>query len=296
MPLTKSASRLAFKNNVKKEVESGRPVKQAVAIAYSEKRAAAKKGVVKKTTGRMRRGQQMTVRDLIRMSFLNIGVLAEGEDPTAAQLQDAIMTLNFLLDTWSTEKLFICSITQEVFNFVGGQQTYLMGAGAPDFNTARPIFIETASVRINPGAVNQLDIPMAIFGPDEWARISVKLTQAVWPTRMYADFQFPYVNLNFYPVPNETNELYITSWKPLTSLSTANTEFSMAPGFAEAVLYNLAIRLCPMYGRPASPEILALAQAAKSKLKISLSKMYLMRADQALLPPDGKIFNYLTGE
>jgi hypothetical protein len=43
MPLKKSASSLAFKQNVAAEVEAKRPVKQAVAIAYAEKRAAMKK-------------------------------------------------------------------------------------------------------------------------------------------------------------------------------------------------------------------------------------------------------------
>jgi len=43
MPLTKSTSKKAFKENVSKEIAAGKPVKQAVAIAYSTKRAAAKK-------------------------------------------------------------------------------------------------------------------------------------------------------------------------------------------------------------------------------------------------------------
>ena len=43
MPLKKSTSKKAFKENVKKEIAAGKPPKQAVAIAYSEKRAAAKK-------------------------------------------------------------------------------------------------------------------------------------------------------------------------------------------------------------------------------------------------------------
>jgi hypothetical protein len=42
MPLIKSTSKKAFQTNVKKEIAAGRPVKQAVAIAYSEKRSAAK--------------------------------------------------------------------------------------------------------------------------------------------------------------------------------------------------------------------------------------------------------------
>ena len=44
MPLVKSTSKDAFRNNVKAEISAGKPAKQAVAIAYSTKRAAAKKG------------------------------------------------------------------------------------------------------------------------------------------------------------------------------------------------------------------------------------------------------------
>ena len=43
MPLVKSTSKQAFRKNVAAEVKAGKPVKQAVAIAYSTKRAAAKK-------------------------------------------------------------------------------------------------------------------------------------------------------------------------------------------------------------------------------------------------------------
>lgn len=38
MPLKKGKSKAAFKSNVRAEVNAGRPVKQAVAIAFSEKR------------------------------------------------------------------------------------------------------------------------------------------------------------------------------------------------------------------------------------------------------------------
>lgn len=44
MPLVKSSSKKAFKENVKKEIESGKKPKQAVAIAYSvQKKAKDKK-------------------------------------------------------------------------------------------------------------------------------------------------------------------------------------------------------------------------------------------------------------
>lgn len=43
MPLKKSTSKKAFKSNIRAEVKAGKPVKQAVAIAYSQKREAERK-------------------------------------------------------------------------------------------------------------------------------------------------------------------------------------------------------------------------------------------------------------
>jgi hypothetical protein len=43
LPLTKSTSKKAFIHNVAAEMNAGKPQRQAVAIAYSEKREAAKK-------------------------------------------------------------------------------------------------------------------------------------------------------------------------------------------------------------------------------------------------------------
>ena len=47
MPLVKSSSPKAFRENVKAEVKAGKPVAQSVAIAYAVKRAAAKTQKVK---------------------------------------------------------------------------------------------------------------------------------------------------------------------------------------------------------------------------------------------------------
>jgi hypothetical protein len=42
MPLVKSPTKEAFRKNVKAEVKAGKPIRQAVAIAYAVKREAAK--------------------------------------------------------------------------------------------------------------------------------------------------------------------------------------------------------------------------------------------------------------
>ena len=48
MPLIKSTKKEAFKKNIEAEVKAGKPVKQAVAIAYSQNREAAKAKAKKK--------------------------------------------------------------------------------------------------------------------------------------------------------------------------------------------------------------------------------------------------------
>lgn len=49
MPLTKSTSKKAFQKNVQAEIAAGKPTKQALAIAYSVKRDAAKPKAKAKT-------------------------------------------------------------------------------------------------------------------------------------------------------------------------------------------------------------------------------------------------------
>jgi hypothetical protein len=44
MPLKKGTGKKTFQENIKKEIKAGKPQKQAVAIAYSQKRRSSKKG------------------------------------------------------------------------------------------------------------------------------------------------------------------------------------------------------------------------------------------------------------
>ena len=53
MPLIKSTSKEAFKKNISKEVKAGKPVKQAVAIAYATKNAAKGKSKAMPKKGKM---------------------------------------------------------------------------------------------------------------------------------------------------------------------------------------------------------------------------------------------------
>ena len=56
-----------------------------------------------------------TAGDQINAALRLIGQLAEGETPSAATSQDALVALNQMLDSWSTERLAVYSTQDQVY-------------------------------------------------------------------------------------------------------------------------------------------------------------------------------------
>ncbi|NBS70074.1 hypothetical protein EBT31_14355, partial [bacterium] len=53
--------------------------------------------------------------DQINRALRLLGVLAEGETPSAAVSQDALMALNQMIDSWNTERLAVFSTQDQVY-------------------------------------------------------------------------------------------------------------------------------------------------------------------------------------
>src|SRR6266566_4049083 len=121
----------------------------------------------------------MTVRDLIFSSLRLIGVLSEGEAPSAQQQTDAFDALNIMLDSYSTNNLMIPAIVVETFTCVAGQQTYSMGPGG-NFNTSRPTRIVNAETVVL-GATPRQTLPLKVINIDQFSSIFVKSVQSTIP-------------------------------------------------------------------------------------------------------------------
>lgn len=237
----------------------------------------------------------MAVQDqIIYPALKKIGVLAEGETPSATMENDALSALNGMIDSFSTEELFIFSILRELFTLNQGQQTYQMGSGAPDFNTVRPQRIMNAQIQLigsNPVA----EMPMTILNQAEYAAIIVKTITSTVPLYLYNDDAYPYANINFWPVPQATLTVVLNSWKPVSDFALITSAVSFPPGYLECLIYNLAIRLAPDYGATLRDDVIALAVASKENIKRMNIKPQHLACDNALLSPRGS-FNWLTGD
>lgn len=238
----------------------------------------------------------MTVNDLINGSLRLIGVLAEGENPTAQQQTDAFNALNDLIDSLSNESLMIWSKLAETFDLVAGQQTYQFGNSAPDWDstTGRPVLIENALI-IPPQTTPQPQLPMAILNKDEWAGIILKDIQSTIPLYLYNDDAYPYSNINLWPIPQCNTQIIVYSAKAIADFTGVTEDLSFPPGYDRMLRFNLAVELAPEYGKDPSQTVLGIAIQSKAYIKRQNIKPILSTMDPGLAGRK-RVFNWLTGE
>lgn len=220
-----------------------------------------------------------------------LGVLGEGETPSADQLRDGIDALKDLLASWGTEGFVVPSRVREEFALVAGQASYTVGA-AGTFNTARPVEIEAASIKdenSNPAA----ETPLEVITLAEWAGIPLK-EMTGQPTKIYRQGTFPLETIYLYPVPDAAKKLVLYSRKALLSIANANTTLDLPDGYARAIRYNLAVELAPEYSKPVPNEVAAIAVESKTNIVRLNGEPSYLEVDRMFV--GGRVFNMVTGE
>lgn len=228
-----------------------------------------------------------TARDLIKGALKLIGVVAEGEAPSAGQQTDGLAVFNDMLDAWSIEDLIVYFKTTEDFSLIPGQADYGMGPTG-DFNTTRPLGIDGVSI-IDGTAEFQVEKRTL----DQWMCIQNKTVQSTLPTKFYFNETFPLATISLWPVPSETKTIRVYSWKALTGLAAVGDTVSFPPGYAQALKYNLAVLLAPEYGRPIDQVVAGIALDSKANIKRKNIKTEVMGMDSALRMR--RRFNILRG-
>lgn len=235
----------------------------------------------------------MTVLDLINGAARLIGVQAAGEVMSADESANALVSLNDMIESWSTQNLLIYNKTPEIFSLVANQQSYTWGTGG-DFNSARPMRIENINYRQVSGSTT-LELPIEILNQDQWANISVKTITSNLPTKVWTVFSDPLATLYFWPIPSIAATIDVWSWKALTSYSSLSTVLTLPPGYTRALRYNLAVELAPEYGRQVDPIVEAKAESSIESLKRMNAQINYLGTDKGLLSKKST-WNWYTGE
>jgi len=205
-----------------------------------------------------------TAGDQINGALRLLGVLAEGETPSAATSQDALFALNQMIDSWGTEKLSTFTTQEQVFSWLPGLISQTLGPSG-DFVGDRPVLMDDATYFVD--ASTGISYGIKIINQQQYDGIAVKTVTSTFPQVMWINTNYPNIDMHIYPVPTKVLEWHFISAAQLTQPATIATPLYFPPGYMRAFRYNLACELAPEFGVEPSPTVGRIAMASKRNLK-----------------------------
>lgn len=231
-----------------------------------------------------------TAGDQINRALRLLGVLAEGETPSAETSNDALVVLAQMLDSWSTERLSVYALQDQSFTWPANQSSRTVGPSG-DFVGNRPVRVLDSTYFVDSGGTSQ---PVQIVNVDQYNAVSVKDTTSSYPSMLYVNNTMPNATLTVYPVPSEALTLHLSSVSELSQPASLTTELVFPPGYQRTFAYNLACELAPEFGVEPSPTVSRIAMTSKRNIKRINNPMALMGMPAALVTKSTR-FNVYTG-
>jgi hypothetical protein len=205
-----------------------------------------------------------TARDLITGALRKIGQYAPGESLDPNDAQDALDTLNGMLDLWSNQRLAVYNQIETVQNLTSGQASYTIGSGGY-FNIERPYRIAKCYSRLTTSNSN-VDFPCDVMTLEKYGDIGLKNQPGPWPKELYYNSGWPQGTLIVWPVPSSNVEFHLWT-DQVFSAADLSTTIALPRGYFLGLQYSLAELLCSEYGLPVPPDIKRFAGQFVSVLK-----------------------------
>lgn len=205
-----------------------------------------------------------TAGDIINGSLRLLGVLAEGEVPSAETSQDALNAMNQMIDSWNTERLSVFSTQDQVFTWPAGQLNRTLGPTG-NFVGNRPVLLDDATYFKDPGT--GVSYGIKFINQQQYDGIAVKTVTSTYPQVIFVNNTFPDVDMFVYPRPTRDLEWHFISVEELTQPATLATNLAFPPGYLRAFRYNLACEMAPEFGVEPSGQVRRIAMSAKRNIK-----------------------------
>jgi hypothetical protein len=205
-----------------------------------------------------------TAGDQINRALRLIGVLAEGETTSASVMQDSLMALNQMIDSWQTERLAVFSTQDQTFTWPASEITRTLGPSG-NFIGLRPVLLDDSTYYRDPGT--NVSFGIKFINQQQYNGIAVKTVTSTYPQVIFVNNTFPNITMTVYPRPTRDLEWHFVSVQELNNPATLATDLFFPPGYLRAFTYNLAMEIAPEFGVEPSPQVQRIAMTAKRNLK-----------------------------
>ena len=205
-----------------------------------------------------------TAGDIINGSLRLLGVLAEGEVPSAETSQDALNAMNQMIDSWNTERLAVFATQDQMFTWPSGILSRTLGPTG-NFVGSRPVLLEDSTYFRDPGT--GVSYGIKFINQQQYNGIAVKTVTSTFPQVIFVNMTFPDIEMYIYPRPTRDLEWHFISVEELTQPATLATQLHFPPGYLRAFRYNLATEMSPEFGMEPSAQVMRIAMTSKRNLK-----------------------------
>jgi len=205
-----------------------------------------------------------TAGDIINGSLRLIGVLAEGETPSAETSADALTAMNQMIDSWTTERLMIYTTLEQTFSWLPNNISQTLGPSG-DFVGVRPLNMDDATYFRD--SATGISYGIKLINQQQYDGIAVKTVTSTYPQVMWINTNYPNIDMHVYPVPTKVLEWHFISIDPLDQPATLATDLAFPQGYLRAFRYNLAVEFAPEFGVEAPASVQRIAQVSKRNIK-----------------------------
>lgn len=202
--------------------------------------------------------------DIINGSLRLLGVLAEGETPSAETSQDALVAMNQMIDSWNTERLSVFCTQDQVFTWPSGLNNRTLGPSG-NFVGLRPVLLDDSTYFRDPST--GISYGIKFINQQQYDGIAVKTVTSTFPQVIFVNMTYPDVDMYIYPRPTRDLEWHFISVKELTQPATLATQLTFPPGYLRAFRYNLACEIAAEFGVEPSRQVQRIAMTSKRDLK-----------------------------
>jgi len=206
----------------------------------------------------------VTAGDLINGTLRLLGVLAEGEVPSAETAQDALSAMQQMIESWNTERLSVFSTQDQVFLWPAGLLSRTLGPTG-DFVGNRPVYFDDSTYFRDPST--GVSYGIKFINQQQYNGIAVKTVTSTYPQVIFVNMTYPDVEMFIYPRPIRELEWHFVSVEELTKPATLATQLHFPPGYLRAFRYNLACEMATEFGMEPSSQVQRIAMASKRDLK-----------------------------
>jgi len=202
--------------------------------------------------------------DIINGSLRLLGMLAEGEVPSAETSQDALTAMNQMIESWNTERLSVFSTQDQVFLWPAGLLSRTLGPTG-DFAGLRPVLLDDSTYFRDPST--GVSYGIKFINQQQYNGIAVKTVTSTYPQVIFVNNTFPDIEMYVYPRPIRELEWHFISVEELTRPATLATDLTFPPGYLRAFRSNLACEMAPEFGVEPSAQVRRIAMSAKRNIK-----------------------------